>query len=137
MVTVVTVGNTATRTVAGRVVTPRGYRWQARAERRASRPADKPRTVHPIEAESFRILRSRLDTSRLPPLRRAVIERVVHSSADLGYAADLIADEANSSLLTPRCTPARRSSPTWRWSPPGSPPAGPCAGSARRGAARG
>lgn len=29
MVTVVTVGNTATREVAGRMVTPRGYRWQA------------------------------------------------------------------------------------------------------------
>jgi cobalt-precorrin 5A hydrolase/precorrin-3B C17-methyltransferase len=29
MVTVVTVGNTATRTVSGRMVTPRGYRWQA------------------------------------------------------------------------------------------------------------
>jgi cobalt-precorrin 5A hydrolase/precorrin-3B C17-methyltransferase len=28
MVTVVTVGNTATRNVAGRMVTPRGYRWQ-------------------------------------------------------------------------------------------------------------
>lgn len=28
MVTVVVVGNTATRTVAGRMVTPRGYRWQ-------------------------------------------------------------------------------------------------------------
>ncbi|MFG5719581.1 precorrin-3B C(17)-methyltransferase [Streptomyces murinus] len=28
MMTVVTVGNTATRTVAGRMVTPRGYRWQ-------------------------------------------------------------------------------------------------------------
>ncbi|GLX48026.1 precorrin-3B C(17)-methyltransferase [Streptomyces hygroscopicus subsp. hygroscopicus] len=31
MMTVVTVGNTATRTVAGRMVTPRGYRWQAPA----------------------------------------------------------------------------------------------------------
>ncbi|MFE2418086.1 precorrin-3B C(17)-methyltransferase [Streptomyces hokutonensis] len=29
MMTVVTVGNTATRDVAGRMVTPRGYRWQA------------------------------------------------------------------------------------------------------------
>ncbi|MGH4027371.1 precorrin-3B C(17)-methyltransferase [Actinomycetota bacterium Odt1-20B] len=29
MMTVVTVGNTATRAVAGRMVTPRGYRWQA------------------------------------------------------------------------------------------------------------
>lgn len=51
------------------------------------------RTVHPIEEESFRILRSRLDTSALPPLRRAVLERVIHSSADLAYATDLIADE--------------------------------------------
>lgn len=29
MMTVVLVGNSATRTVAGRMVTPRGYRWQA------------------------------------------------------------------------------------------------------------
>lgn len=28
MMTVVTVGNTATRNIAGRMVTPRGYRWQ-------------------------------------------------------------------------------------------------------------
>ncbi|HEY5833343.1 precorrin-8X methylmutase [Streptomyces sp.] len=52
------------------------------------------RTVHPIEQESFRILRSRLDTSGLPPLRRAVVERVIHASADLAYADDLVADEA-------------------------------------------
>jgi precorrin isomerase len=52
------------------------------------------RTVHPIEQESFRILRSRLDTSHLPPLRRAVLERVIHSSADLAYADELVADEA-------------------------------------------
>lgn len=31
MMTVVTVGNTATRRVAGRMVTPRGYRWQEEA----------------------------------------------------------------------------------------------------------
>jgi precorrin-8X/cobalt-precorrin-8 methylmutase len=52
------------------------------------------RTVHPIEQESYRILRSRLDTSQLPPLTRAVVERVIHSSADLEYAADLVTDEA-------------------------------------------
>ncbi|MBK6019003.1 precorrin-3B C(17)-methyltransferase [Streptomyces sp. MBT53] len=32
MMTVVTVGNTATRDIAGRMVTPRGYRWQEVAE---------------------------------------------------------------------------------------------------------
>ncbi|MEW1644747.1 precorrin-3B C(17)-methyltransferase [Streptomyces sp. NPDC091219] len=34
MMTVVTVGNTATRDIAGRMVTPRGYRWQASQESR-------------------------------------------------------------------------------------------------------
>ncbi|MET8035756.1 precorrin-3B C(17)-methyltransferase [Streptomyces sp. NPDC005345] len=32
MMTVVTVGNTATREIAGRMVTPRGYRWQEESE---------------------------------------------------------------------------------------------------------
>ncbi|MBW1602841.1 precorrin-8X methylmutase [Streptomyces sp. JJ66] len=53
------------------------------------------RVVHPIEQESYRILRSRLDTSHLPPLSRAVVERVIHSSADLEYATDLVTDEAH------------------------------------------
>ncbi|MFJ9351371.1 precorrin-3B C(17)-methyltransferase [Streptomyces sp. NPDC101237] len=35
MMTVVTVGNTATRNVAGRMVTPRGYRWQESASKEA------------------------------------------------------------------------------------------------------
>ena len=47
----------------------------------------------PIEAESYRILRSRIDLSHLPPLTRAVTERVIHASADFGYATDLVCDE--------------------------------------------
>jgi precorrin-8X/cobalt-precorrin-8 methylmutase len=50
--------------------------------------------VHPIEAESYRILRARVDLSHLPALTRAVTERVVHASADLEYADTLLADEA-------------------------------------------
>ncbi|MEX2290346.1 MAG: precorrin-8X methylmutase [Mycobacteriales bacterium] len=50
-------------------------------------------TVHPIEQESFAILRRRIDLSHLPPLTRAVVERVVHASADLGYADDLVTSE--------------------------------------------
>ncbi len=49
--------------------------------------------VHPIEQESFAVLRSRVDTSALPPLTRAVVERVVHSSADLGYVDELVTSE--------------------------------------------
>lgn len=52
------------------------------------------RTVHEIEAESFAILRSRVDLSQLGPLTRAVIERIVHASADLSYVEDVVADEA-------------------------------------------
>jgi precorrin-8X/cobalt-precorrin-8 methylmutase len=51
------------------------------------------RTAHPIERRSYEILRSRLDTSSLPRWTRAVVERVVHASADLGYADDLVCDE--------------------------------------------
>ncbi len=51
------------------------------------------RTVHPIERESYDILRSRADTSGLPPWTRAVAERVVHASADLEYLADLVCAE--------------------------------------------
>ncbi|MEU1394508.1 precorrin-8X methylmutase [Micromonospora zamorensis] len=52
------------------------------------------RVVHPIEAESYRILRERVDLSHLPPLCRAVTERVVHASADLAYVDELVCDEA-------------------------------------------
>ncbi|MEV6513056.1 precorrin-3B C(17)-methyltransferase [Streptomyces sp. NPDC051642] len=41
MMTVVTVGNTATRDIAGRMVTPRGYRWQASQAGQAAREVAK------------------------------------------------------------------------------------------------
>jgi precorrin-8X/cobalt-precorrin-8 methylmutase len=49
--------------------------------------------VHPIEAESYRILRSTVDTTGLPPYTRAVVERIVHTTADPGWVGDLVADE--------------------------------------------
>jgi cobalt-precorrin 5A hydrolase / cobalt-factor III methyltransferase / precorrin-3B C17-methyltransferase len=52
------------------------------------------RVVHPIEAESYRILRSRLDLRELGPRSRAVVERIVHASGDPSYADDLVLDEA-------------------------------------------
>ncbi len=51
------------------------------------------RRVHPIEAESYRILRERVDLSRFGPLGRAVAERVIHASADLEYAGSFFLDE--------------------------------------------
>ncbi len=49
--------------------------------------------VHPIEAESYRILASRLDLDRWPPLSRAVVARVVHACADVAFADSLVLDE--------------------------------------------
>jgi precorrin-8X/cobalt-precorrin-8 methylmutase len=52
------------------------------------------RRVHPIELESYRLLREMVDLSHLGPLSRAVAERVIHASADLDYAESLVLDEA-------------------------------------------
>ena len=49
--------------------------------------------AHPIEVESYALLRARLDTADLPPLSRAVIERVVHTTADLSWAGELVCGE--------------------------------------------
>jgi precorrin-8X/cobalt-precorrin-8 methylmutase len=48
----------------------------------------------PALAESYRVLRSRLDLSGLPPLTRAVTEAVLCATADFDYVTDLASDEA-------------------------------------------
>lgn len=50
-------------------------------------------SIHKIEVESYAILRSQLDTSNMPRWTRAVMERVIHASADFEYADDLICIE--------------------------------------------
>ncbi len=56
-------------------------------------PSEPPADAHPAEAESYRILRSRIDLSRLPKHSRDVTERVIYASADFDYATDLVCDE--------------------------------------------
>ncbi|PWJ04427.1 precorrin-3B C(17)-methyltransferase [Streptomyces sp. NWU49] len=52
MMTVVTVGNTATREVAGRMVTPRGYRWQETPERQEIQKAQEARETRETQEEA-------------------------------------------------------------------------------------
>ena len=52
------------------------------------------RRAHPIEKESYRILRELVDLSELGPLSKTVAERVIHASADLEYADSLVLNEA-------------------------------------------
>ena len=46
--------------------------------------------IHPIETESYRILGTRVDLSHLDPGPRAVVERVIHASADPEYATSTV-----------------------------------------------
>jgi precorrin-8X/cobalt-precorrin-8 methylmutase len=50
--------------------------------------------VHPIEAESYRIVAARADLSGFGPLGAAVVARVIHASADVDYARTMVVDEA-------------------------------------------
>lgn len=50
-------------------------------------------TIHPIEVESYRILAGRVDLGHLAPGPRAIVERVIHASADLEYATSMVLDE--------------------------------------------
>jgi precorrin-8X/cobalt-precorrin-8 methylmutase len=51
-------------------------------------------TVHPIEAESYRILTRRVDLSGFGPGPAAVVARVIHASADVEYASTMVVDDA-------------------------------------------
>jgi precorrin-8X/cobalt-precorrin-8 methylmutase len=62
-------------------MTPRGRRGLAERA---------PVMTSPVIEESYRILRSRIDLSRLPKLSRDVTERVIHASADFDYFTDLV-----------------------------------------------
>lgn len=53
-----------------------------------------PAVTDPDQAESYRVLRSRIDLSGLPPLTRAVTEAVLCATADFDYVTDLTCDEA-------------------------------------------
>lgn len=52
---------------------------------RPSDPAAPPR-VHPIEAESYRIMAQRVDLSGWPPGQRDVVARMIHATADESFA---------------------------------------------------
>ena len=52
-----------------------------------------PAVMSPDVEESYRILRERVDLTRLPKLCRDVTERVIHATADFDYLTDLVCDE--------------------------------------------
>lgn len=66
--------------------------WPDTAPQAVSGPAPKAASGTVVE-ESYRILRSRIDFSRLPVYSRDVTERVIHATADFDYFTDLVCEE--------------------------------------------
>jgi precorrin-8X/cobalt-precorrin-8 methylmutase len=56
-------------------------------------PDGEPAVMSSAAEESYRILRSRIDLSRLPKFSRDVVERVIHVTADFDYFTDLVCEE--------------------------------------------
>jgi precorrin-8X/cobalt-precorrin-8 methylmutase len=56
-------------------------------------PNRAPEDLRTADEESYRMLRSRIDLSRLPRLSRDVTERVILATADFDYSTDLVRDE--------------------------------------------
>jgi precorrin-8X/cobalt-precorrin-8 methylmutase len=56
-------------------------------------PNRAPEDQRTADEESYRMLRSRIDLSRLPRLSRDVTERVILASADFDYSTDLVCNE--------------------------------------------
>jgi precorrin-8X/cobalt-precorrin-8 methylmutase len=56
-------------------------------------PNEAPPAANQVTAESYRILRSKIDLTRLPKHSRDVTERVIHASADFDYFTDLVCNE--------------------------------------------
>ena len=59
------------------------------------------------EDDAYRVLRSRIDLTRLPRFSRDVTERIIYASADLGFASDLVARRAPQVSAPARQEPSR------------------------------
>jgi precorrin-2 C(20)-methyltransferase len=103
METTLIIGNSRTRTVNGRLVTPRGYNDDRLNEPRLNEPrplGSGPGTLaHPrgssgdvgqrIMQESFAIIDRELGPHSLPPWAFAVARRMIHASGDFEFARTL------------------------------------------------
>jgi precorrin-8X/cobalt-precorrin-8 methylmutase len=66
-----------------------------------SSPVQSMEAVHPIEAESYRILAERVDLSAWPAGAREVVARMVHATADESFATTaLIGEQAVEAAIT-------------------------------------
>jgi len=93
METMVVVGNSQTRVINGRLVTPRGYPSSGGRESPGDlRPPltdPRPPLAGGIMDESFAIIERELGSHSLPPWAFAVVRRMIHASADFEFSRTL------------------------------------------------
>jgi len=89
METIVIVGNSQTRMIDGRMVTPRGYLAPAFGRGPAQKIVTRPDPGRLIMAESFAIIERELGGHYLPPWAFVVVRRMIHASADFDFAKTL------------------------------------------------
>jgi precorrin-8X/cobalt-precorrin-8 methylmutase len=72
-----------------------------------SNPAEAASGIHPIEAESFRIIEENRDWSAFNPLQKSVLQRLVHTAGDFEIVEDVFfstgAPEAGVRAVEDRC----------------------------------
>jgi precorrin isomerase len=86
METLLMVGNSQTRVLHNRMVTPRGYSEERQAKTERRKESDPGRQI--LE-ESFAIIDCEIGPHALPPWAYAVVRRMIHASADFEFAQTL------------------------------------------------
>lgn len=74
-----------------------------------------------IYERSFATIRAEADLSGYDADEERVAVRMIHAAGEIDLTRDIAFSPARSPRAWRRCGPARRSSRTCRWSPPGSP----------------
>jgi precorrin-2 C(20)-methyltransferase len=84
METLLIVGNSQTRVINGRIITPRGY-----GTVHEPRPSGSGKPGQHILRESFTRIEAELGPHSFPPWAFAVVRRMIHASADFDFAQTL------------------------------------------------
>jgi precorrin-2 C(20)-methyltransferase len=87
METTVVIGSSTTRSIDGRLVTPRGYCTLSVED--SAPDSERAEAGRRIQEESFAIIRRELEPHPFPDWAFAVVVRIIHASADFDFAQAL------------------------------------------------
>jgi precorrin-2 C(20)-methyltransferase len=102
MESLVVVGNSQTRIIHGRMVTPRGYTQKHRARKESALPGND--IGRNILKESFAIIDGEIGSHSLPAWAYAVVRRMIHASADFDFINTLRYSEGFDLAMQAACS---------------------------------